>query len=178
MELFVRWMTVLLSPTQAFRPCTTGKCSGFSDALTLVLIVAVVLYARWVVQAVLIGYDIGITAGFFNLAFLLRAELLPQALALGALFLGGLILSWLAGGGGSVGTWLDLSGLAFTPIPVARVVGDVVRLIAGMPRLRPGQIGTEWAVGGFWAAGLVLWAIYVVRMNKGAKRSQRRTAAR
>ena len=178
MELFVRWVTVLVSPTKAFRPCTTGKCSGFSDAVTLVLIVAVVIYARWVVQAVLIGYDIGLTAGFFNLAFLLRAELLPQALALGALFMGGLILSWVSGGGVGVGTWLDLAGLAFTPIPVARVIGDLVRLVAGMPRLRPGQIGTEWAVGGLWAAGLVLWAIYVVRMNTGAKRSDRRAAAR
>lgn len=163
-RLFVDLAGLIVAPRTALLNITAGRWNGMRDALWLLALGAVAAYTPDLAQVVLIGWDLGIREGFFELARLAQIRLGPDLIVL---LIAGVVVVVPA----RVTRRLDfdrslaLAAACWIPLFLARLAGHFARLISGQPPARPLMVpahileSPEWIAGLLWSGAITILAM-------------------
>ncbi len=156
-RLFIALAGLVVAPRTALRNATEGRWNGLSDALWLLAVGSVAAFTPDLAQAVLIGWDLGIREGFFELARLAQLRVGPDLIVL---LIAGIVVVVPARLTGRLNfdRSLALAAACWIPLFLARLTGHGLRMALGHPPqppiFTPAHIlaSPEWMVGLLWAA--------------------------
>lgn len=163
-RLFVALAGLVVAPRTALRNATEGRWDGLRDALWLLAVGSVAAYTPDLAQAVLIGWDLGIREGFFELARLAQLRVGPDLIVL---LIAGVVVVAPARITGrlSFDRSLALAAACWIPLFLARLSGHGLRMVLGHapqpPIFSPAQIlaSPEWMIGLLWAVIVTILAM-------------------
>ncbi len=158
-RLFVALAGLVVAPRTALRNVTEGRWNGLRDALLLLAVGSVAAYTPDLAQAVLIGWDLGIREGFFEVARLAQIRVGPMLIVL---LIAGVVVVAPARLAGrlSFDRSLALAAACWIPLFLARLAGHGVRMVLGHPPQRPIFLPAHILQSPEWMAGL-LWSTIV-----------------
>jgi hypothetical protein len=166
-RLFVALAGLVVAPRTALRNATEGRWDGLRDALWLLAVGSVAAYTPDLAQAVLIGWDLGIREGFFELARLAQLRVGPDLIVL---LIAGVVVVAPARLTGrlSFDRSLALAAACWIPLFLVRLSGHGLRMVLGHapqpPIFSPTQIlaSPEWMIGLLWAVIVTILAMTTV----------------
>lgn len=158
-RLFVSLAGLVVAPRTALRNATEGRWNGLRDALWLLALGSVAAYTPDLAQAVLIGWDLGIREGVFELARIAQIRVGPDLVVL---LIAGVVVVVPARLTRrlSFDRSLALAAACWIPLFLARLAGQGLRQAAGYPPARPIMVPAHILASPEWMAGL-LWAGFV-----------------
>lgn len=158
-RLFVALAGLVVAPRTALRNITEGRWNGLQDALLLLAVGSVAAYTPDLARAVLIGWDLGIREGFFEIARLAQIRVGPDLIVL---LVAGVIVVVPARVTGrlSFDRSLALAAACWIPLFLARLAGHGLRLVLGYPPARPLLVPAHILESPEWMFGL-LWSVFV-----------------
>jgi uncharacterized protein (DUF983 family) len=161
-RLFVALAGLVVAPRTALRNVTEGRWNGLRDALLLLAVGGTAAYTPDLAQAVLVGWDLDIREGFFELARLAQIRVGPDLIVL---LIAGIIVVVPARVTGrlSFDRSLALAAACWIPLLLARLAGHGLRLVLGHPPMRfaPAHIleSPEWVLGLLWSVFVAILAM-------------------
>ncbi|MFH2008348.1 MAG: hypothetical protein ABI333_17315 [bacterium] len=156
-------MSVFVAPRDAVREVIAGRWSGLRDALILVLLGGVTVYTADLAQAILIGWDLGIREGVFELARLSQRRLGSDLLVL-LIVAVGLVAPLRITRRLSFDRSLALAGVCWMPLLLIRLAGHGLRFVLGFPPEQPLRSVAEVTASPEWVLGL-LWLLLMVTLS-------------
>jgi uncharacterized protein (DUF983 family) len=158
-RFFVSVAALVVAPRTALRRVTSGRWAGLRDALLLLAVGGAVAYTPDLAQAVLIGWDLGIREGVFELARLAQLRVGPDLIVL---LIAGVIVVVPARLTRrlSFDRSLALAAVCWMPLFLARLAGHGLRLALGHPPARPLYVPAHILESPEWIGGL-LWSVFV-----------------
>ncbi len=170
-RLFVAVAGLAVAPREALRNATEGRWNTLRDALALLALGSIAAYTPDLAQALLIGWDLGLREGLFELARVLQLrvgpDLVVMAVAGAVVLLPARLLR-----GISLDRGLALAAACWIPLLLTRLAGHFIRLLLGRPPARPvllpAQIlqSPDWIVGLLWSAGIAV-LVMVTLLGRG-----------
>jgi len=160
---FGRLVSVLVAPREAVREVIAGRWNGLRDALILVLLGGVTVYTADLVQAILIGWDLGIGEGVFEVARLSQRRLGADLLVL-LIVAVGLVVPLRITRRLSFDRSLALAAVCWMPLLLVRLTGHGLRFALGYPPEQPLRSVQEVTTSPEWILG-VLWLLLLVTLS-------------
>jgi len=163
-RLFVALAGLVVAPRAALRSATEGRWNGMRDALLLLALGSVAAYTPDLAQAALIGWDLGIREGLFEVARLAQLRVGPDLIVL--LIAGvAVVVPARVTGRLTFDRSLALAAACWIPLFLTRLAGQGLRLALGHQAARPifvpAQIleSPEWMVGLLWSGFVTILAM-------------------
>lgn len=158
-RLFTALAGLVVAPRTALGNVTEGRWNSLQDALLLLALGSVAAYTPDLAQAVLIGWDLGIREGFFELARLAQIRVGPDLIVL--LIAGvAVVVPARVTGRLSFDRSLALAAACWIPLFLARLAGHGLRMVLGHQTARPIFVPAHILESPEWMVGL-LWSLFV-----------------